>query len=323
MDNLFSILHNTPLFQEGTIEFDKPTAELTSYKIGGPAEAIFYPLTEENLKEALIFFRKNKIPASLIGGGANILVSDKGFKGVLISLKNLNKIEIISESEGEVFIKAGAGVLIDDLTKWAVEHSLSGLECFGGLPGSVGGAVFMNARCYDVSISDRLKSVKYILTGDEKAEFAEYEYKASDWDYKLSPFQQYPISTEIKKNRKIVLSAALTLNHGIKEEIAAKTEAKIQDRISKGHFKAPSAGSTFKNNRAFGQPSGKLIEDAGLKGLCEGGAQVAPWHGNFVINKDGASASDVKALIEKIQKSVKDKTGFLLEPEVIFAGDWI
>lgn len=322
MDNLFSILHNNPLFQEGTIEFDKPVKPLTAYKIGGPAEAIFYPKNEENLKEALIFFNKNKIETSLIGGGTNILVSDRGFKGVLINLKNLNKIEIVSSSQGAVFVRAGAGVLIDDLTKWAVENALSGMECFGGLPGTIGGAVFMNARCYDVSISDRIRSVQYILTGDEKAEFAEYEYKAEDWDYKLSPFQQYPISTEIKKNRKIVLSAELTLTHSVKEEIAVKTEAKIQDRISKGHFKAPSAGSTFKNNRAFGQPSGKLIEDAGLKGLCEGGAQVAPWHGNFVINKDGASALEVKTLMEKVQKTVKDKTGFFLEPEVIFAGDW-
>ncbi|UTC83945.1 UDP-N-acetylmuramate dehydrogenase [Treponema denticola] len=321
MNNLFSILHNTPLFQEGTIEFYKPLKPLTSYKIGGPAEALFCPKDEDHLKEALIFLSKNKISASLIGGGTNILVSDKGFRGVLISLKNLNKIEIVGESAEKVFVKAGAGILIDNLTKWAVKNSLSGLECFGGLPGSVGGAVFMNARCYDVSISDRLKSIKYILADDEKTEFAEYEYNPSDWDYKVSPFQQNPVSTEISKNRKIVLSAVFILTYGIKEEIAAKTEEKIQDRISKGHFKAPSAGSTFKNNRTFGQPSGKLIEDAGLKGLCEGGAQVAPWHGNFIINKHDASASDVKTLIEKVQKTVKDKTGFLLEPEVIFAGD--
>ncbi|UTC64356.1 UDP-N-acetylmuramate dehydrogenase [Treponema sp. OMZ 788] len=322
MNNLFSILHNTPLFQEGTIEFDKPIKPLTSYKIGGSAEAVFFPKTEENLKEALIFLSKNKIPASLIGGGTNILVSDKGFKGVLISLKNLNKIEIVSESQGKIFVRAGAGVLIDDLTKWAANNSVSGLDAFGGLPGTVGGALFMNARCYDVSISDRVKSVKYILEDDEKTRFEEYEYKAADWDYKVSPFQPSSISTEITKDRKIVLSAVFTLTYGIKEEITSKTEEKIQDRISKGHFKAPSAGSTFKNNRTFGVPSGKLIEDAGLKGLCEGGAQVAPWHGNFIINKDGASASDVKILIEKVQETVKDKTGFLLEPEVIFAGDW-
>jgi len=322
MNNLFSILHNTPLFQEGTIEFYKPLKPLTSYKIGGPAEALFCPKDEDHLKEALIFLSKNKISASLIGGGTNILVSDKGFRGVLISLKNLNKIEIIGESAEKVFIRAGAGVLTDKLTKWAVENSLSGLECFGGLPGSVGGAVFMNARCYDVSISDRLKSIKYILADGDKTEFAEYEYNPSDWDYKVSPFQQNPVSTEITKNRKIVLSAVFTLTHGIKEEIAVKTEEKVQDRISKGHFKAPSAGSTFKNNRAFGLPSGRLIEGAGLKGLCEGGAQIAPWHGNFIINKHDASASDIKTLIEKVQKTVKDKTGFLLEPEVIFAGDW-
>ena len=322
MNNLFSILHNTPLFQEGTIEFYKPLKLLTAYKIGGPAEALFCPKDEDHLKEALIFLSKNKISASLIGGGTNILVSDKGFRGVLISLKNLNKIEIIGESAEKVFIRAGAGVLIDNLTKWAVENSLSGLECFGGLPGSVGGAVFMNARCYDVSVSDRLKSIKYILADDEKTEFAEYEYNPSDWDYKVSPFQQSPVSTEITKNRKIVLSAVFTLSHGIKEEITAKTAEKVQDRISKGHFKAPSAGSTFKNNRTFGQPSGKLIEEAGLKSLCEGGAQVAPWHGNFIINKHNASASDVKTLIEKVQSTVKEKTGFLLEPEVIFAGDW-
>ena len=322
MNNLFSILHNTPLFQEGTIEFDKPLKPLTAYKIGGPVEAFFCPKNEDHLKGALIFLSKNKIPSSLIGGGTNILVSDKGFRGVLISLKNLNKIEIIGDSTDKVFVRAGAGVLTDTLTKWAVENSLSGLECFGGLPGSVGGAVFMNARCYDVSISDRLKSVKYILADDDKTEFAEYEYNPSNWDYKVSPFQQNPVSTEISKNRKIVLSSVFTLNYGIKKEIAAKTEEKVQDRILKGHFKAPSAGSTFKNNRAFGQPSGKLIEDAGLKGLCEGGAQVAPWHGNFVINRENASASDIKTLIEKVQKIVKDKTGFLLEPEVIFAGDW-
>ncbi|UTC66622.1 MULTISPECIES: UDP-N-acetylmuramate dehydrogenase [unclassified Treponema] len=322
MNSLFSILHNNPLFQEGTVKFDAPVSGLTSYKIGGPAEALFYPKDEENLKAAIAFLRKNKVLTSLIGGGANILVSDKGFKGVLINLKNLNKIEIIGETEGKVFVRAGAGVLIDDLTKWAAENSLSGLECFGGLPGTVGGAVFMNARCYEVSISDIIKSVKYILTENEKAEFAEYQYKPSDWDYKISPFQQNPVSTEIKDGRKIILSAVFSLTHGVKEKIAAKTDEKIQDRIAKGHFKAPSAGSTFKNNRTFGQPSGKLIENAGLKGLCEGGAQVAPWHGNFIINKEKAAAADVKNLIEKVQTAVKNKTGFTLEPEVIFAGDW-
>lgn len=301
-----------------------PLKGVTSFKIGGNAEFFFSPQTEKELSSSLLLLKKSGVRLSLIGGGSNLLVSDTGITGAVISLKNFNTIKIEEKNGNEVFVRVGAGAVTDNLTAWAVENAISGFEDFGGLPGTIGGAAFMNARCYDKSISDILVSARTLELKQNGAasiypEITEYQFCNTDWDYKKSPFQANATGIIINENRKLVLSCLFRAEYGNKFLIKEKTEQRRTDRIQKGHFKAPSAGSIFKNNRLFGKPSGKIIEEAALKGFSIGGAQVAPWHGNFIINKGNASSQDVLQLIKHIQKTVFEKTGFSLEPEIIFA----
>jgi UDP-N-acetylmuramate dehydrogenase len=149
----------------------------------------------------------------------------------------------------------------------------------------------------------------------------EFECRKKEWGYKRSPFQpQNKRYAELSDNRPIIASAMFKVEQGEAALIRKKMERRIADRTAKGHFKLPSAGSVFKNNHAFGKPSGQLIDEAGLRGLQIGGAQVAPWHGNFIVNTGSATAKEIVELIKTIQQQVKDKTGFELEPEIIFAG---
>ena len=321
MDALQTLKKNK--FFKTSLLYNYPLKDITSFKIGGNAEAFFSPQTEQELSRGLLLLKKSGIRLSLIGGGSNLLVADTGIKGVVISLKYFNKIEI-EEKDTDLFIRAGAGVLTDKLTEWAIENSISGFEDFGGLPGTIGGAAFMNARCYEKSISDILVSARTLeIKQNGEASFysetTEYQFCSKDWDYKKSPFQANANGIMLNENRKLVLSCLFRAKYGDKLLIQERTEKRRIDRIQKGHFKAPSAGSTFKNNRLFDKPSGKIIEEAALKGFSIGGAQVAPWHGNFIINTGNASSRDVLQLIQHIQKTVFEKTGFFLEPEVIFA----
>ena len=199
---------------------------------------------------------------------------------------------------------------------FCTKKNLSGAEQFAGLPGTVGGAVYMNARCFDRSISDILYSTKYIEYIKDKAKMFDLPFSASDWDYKKSPFQ----ATQDKAQRYITQATFRLTPAGASahDRISADCKKYIAERVDKGHFKYPSAGSVFKNNHAFGAPSGKLIDDCGLKGLTCGGAQIAPFHGNFIINTGSATAADIHSLVEQVQKAVFEKFGFKLEPEIIF-----
>ena len=174
----------------------------------------------------------------------------------------------------------------------------------------------MNARCFDRSISDILHSTTHIEYQNDKAKIVEKPFNASDWDYKKSPFQ-----SDDQKNQRYITQATFRLTRAgadSHDRIASDCKKYIAERVNKGHFKYPSAGSVFKNNHAFGAPSGKLIDECGLKGTKIGGAQIAPFHGNFIINVDHAKASDVRQLVQLAQKKVKEKFGFDLEPEIIF-----
>ena len=292
----------------------------TSFKIGGNADIYITPSSPEELEAALIFIQEERIPAILLGGGSNLLIPDEGIRGAVIHTCRLNKILPV-KSAGDRFVQAEAGALMQDLTEFCAEHGITGLEDFAGLPGTVGGAVFMNARCYEKSISDVLVSVSALRFSEKNCTIKEYEYRQEDWGYKRSPFQpQNKRYAELNESRTVILSATFRVEQGDAMLIRKTMENRIADRESKGHFKLPSAGSIFKNNHAFGKPSGQLIDEAGLRGLQIGGAQVAPWHGNFIVNTGSATAREIAELIEAIQKRVKDKTGFELEPEIIFAG---
>ncbi|QSH92589.1 UDP-N-acetylmuramate dehydrogenase [Treponema medium] len=293
-------------------------SSFTSFKIGGNADIYIAPSSLEELKAALAFIQEEHIPAILLGGGSNLLIPDKGIRGAVIHTNRLNKILLV-ESTGKLFVQAEAGALMQDLTEFCAEHGLTGLEDFAGLPGTVGGAVFMNARCYEKSISDVLVSVSALYFSEKGCTVQEYNCRKGDWSYKQSPFQpSNKRYAAIDGNRSVIVSATFGVEQGDAILIRKIMESHIADRTAKGHFKLPSAGSVFKNNHAFGKPSGQLIDEAGLRGLRIGDAQVAPWHGNFIVNTGSATAREVTELIAAIQKRVKDKTGFELEPEIIF-----
>lgn len=321
MFNLVSILEKSSFWQvqKKRFSFDISLKEYSSFKIGGKAEILYTPSSIKELTTAVKFFLEKDMPFSIIGGGTNILFPDKGVSGVIISFEKMNKIRI--EKDGnDIYLLADSGVLMSELTEFASENGISGLESFGGLPGSVGGACFMNARCYGKSVSDIISSAQILeISSAEKLSVRDEVFNKKDWNYKKSPFQTGVQGISAAIGRKIILSAIFKLKKGDSEKIFAETQANINDRINKGHFKFPSAGSVFKNNHAFGRPSGKLIDEAGLRGLSEGGAQIAPWHGNFIINKNNASSKDVEKLIKMVQAEILKKYGFFLEPEVIFA----
>lgn len=308
----------------------------TTMKVGGKADLFLLPEDENSLICAINLASESKIPFYVVGGGSNLIFDDGGFRGIVVCTEGLRNVVIETVGRAspltpvemtsnnidggfdnaqptQTFLKCGAGEKSSDVSEFCSKNLLSGFESFAGLPGSVGGAVFMNARCYGDEFSNHVRNVRYLDLEDLKVK--NYDFDRSDWSYKKSPFQD---------GKKIILDVVLS---GFKklekdsdeakksEETAAKN---LENRRSKGHFDFPSAGSVFKNNHGFGKPSGAIIDECGLKGFGIGGAQVAPWHGNFIINKGNATASDIKNLVQEIQEKVKEKTGFNLESEVIF-----
>lgn len=304
----------TEEFYSGNILFDEPIAPRTTFHIGGIAPVLFEPFDEQSLVCLINFLKANDLDFFILGGGSNLVVSDEGFAEVVISTSKINFIKILPTDDDCDFVdvQIGSGTLMKSVVDFCVENVLSGIEKFAGLPGSIGGAVFMNARCFDISISELVYSVSYFDLS--KTQVFNYQFNEADWAYKLSPFQT---------GNKIILSAVLRLkkcDNCKKDELAVACKKYIEERESRGHFKFPSAGSVFKNNRVFGKPSGQIIDEVGLRGMSVGDAQVAPWHGNFIINNGNATQKDVKQLVEYIVETVKNKTGFTLEPEIIFCG---
>jgi UDP-N-acetylmuramate dehydrogenase len=181
------------------------------------------------------------------------------------------------------------------------------------MPGSIGGAVYMNARCYGREIADVLTETEIIDFSGKKPGHLRLPAKKTDFGYKSSPFQ---------RRDNFILSASFQLVQKDKALICAEMDAHRRDREDKGHYRYPCAGSVYKNNPAFGKPTGKIIDELGLRGLQKGGARVADWHGNIIINTGGSSAADIRNLINEVAARVKEATGFILEPEILFVGEW-
>ena len=229
-----------------------------------------------------------------------------------------------------VTLRCGAGASIASITEFCAEHGLWGFSRFAGLPGTAGGAAYMNARCYGQDMSSVIAAVEYLnlteLSPDSPADIAflpkMYHNNGSGWDYKLSPFMGKDVLISAVHLSLSCLAPDSLAGAEVPAEVSAFVREQnrhfVLDRREKGHFNAPSAGSVFKNNRAFGKPSGMLVDEAGLKGLSVGGAQVAPWHGNFIINTGSARAADIRELVARVQRAVESRTGFMLEPEIIF-----
>ena len=298
------------------VRFDEPMTLHTTFRVGGPADFYVEPDSVEELTALLSFFHEESVPVWITGGGSNLVISDHGLRGACVSLAAFRSISL-----QDTLVSAGAGLPVDELVSWCAERGLSGLEQFAGLPGTVGGAVYMNARCYDRSVSDVFFRAEVLVFHEGRYTVEVVDRKEEEWGYKKSPFQDCGPKPD-RGTPPVVLSAVFSVVPADQKTIRDVMDRCVRDREEKGHFRYPSAGSMFKNNRAFGKSSGQIIDEAGLRGFTVGGAQVAPWHGNLIINRGNASAEDIRRLVEQVRTAVYEKTGFLLETEVVFAGEW-
>jgi UDP-N-acetylmuramate dehydrogenase len=304
------------------VRFDEPMSLHTTFKVGGPADVWLRPHGDSfpAFCAALIQrARSRSIPVFILGGGANIVVCDRGIRGITLDMGAWEgeSVWTLCAGEGELVLKSGTA--IDAAADIAAASGLCGLEFLAGMPGTVGGAVWMNARCYSREVADVLSWVEIIDFGGGEQEpqikrvTIDGAPQKAGFDYKQSPFQ---------KTDCLILSACFRLKKGDKGEILNEMEKNRQDRDDKGHYLFPCAGSAFKNNRDFGRHTGQIIDGLGLKGLTVGGAQIAPFHGNIVINTGGATAADIRALMDKTAAIVKAETGLTIEPEILFVGEW-
>ena len=272
------------------------------FRVGGPADILLIPETKEQVIKSIRICKENNIPYFVVGNGSNLLVKDGGVKGVVIKLNEIKKIKVSNDT-----LEAECGAMLKDVSCEALKNSLTGFEFACGIPGTVGGAVFMNAGAYDGEISNVIESAEVVDgNGDVKV--------LSKDELELG----YRSSIVMVKNY-IVLSAKFKLKHGEVKKIREIVEDLTCKRESKQPLEYPSAGSTFK--RPVGYYAGKLIQDAGLKGYSIGGAAVSEKHSGFVINKNNATAKDILDLIYHIQEEVKQQFGVDLHPEVRIIGE--
>ena len=282
----------------------EPMKNHTTFRIGGPADALALPKTPEEVAEVVRFCHEHAQPYYVLGNGSNLLVSDEGYRGLVLQLyRNFNEIQVNGE-----MITVQSGAMLAAVARTAYQTGLTGLEFASGIPGTIGGAVVMNAGAYGGEMKNVLKEVT-VLT--KEGEVLVIPAKALELGYRTSV---------IPKNGWIVLGAVLQLKKGDQEQILARMEELKEQRITKQPLDLPSAGSTFK--RPEGYFAGKLIMDAGLRGFTVGGAQVSEKHCGFVVNRGNATAADVWELICEVKRRVKEMTGVELEPEVKLLGDF-
>lgn len=274
----------------------------TTFKTGGPASLFIRPDSLEQLKKVVALLKRAEVPYFILGNGSNLLVSDKGYDGAIISTDKFTDIRL----EDEKTIYAEAGVKNSAIAAFARDNSLTGYEFAAGIPGSLGGAVIMNAGAYGGEMKLIVKEVRAL---SPQGEIIRLDNEALRFDYRTSA---------LKGKDFIVISALLELEKGDKDEISAQMNELALKRKEKQPLEYPSAGSTFK--RPKGYFAGKLIEDSGLRGYTVGGAMVSDKHCGFVINKGEATSKDIYTLILNVQNTVYEKFGVRLEPEVILLG---
>lgn len=282
---------------------EEPMAKHTSFRIGGPADVLAQPGNEAELAELLKRAAGHAVPVTLVGNGSNLLVRDKGIRGLVIKLSNLFSSITV---DGNV-LTFGSGISLAMASKKAASLSLSGLEFAVGIPGTIGGAVYMNAGAYDGEMAKVVTSVQVM---DRQGQSSQLKADELDFSYR---------HTALQNSGLIVTSVTVSLQPGEAESIKAKMDDFSQRRIAKQPLELPSAGSMFK--RPVGYFAGTLIEQTGLKGYTVGGAQVSTKHAGFVVNVGGATAKDVLQLIRDVQDRVLAAQGVQLEPEVLVLGE--
>ena len=303
--NMNQILYNELLkiMSEEQVKTEEPMKNHTTFRVGGPAEFFVMPRTAEEVKKVIDLCRRESFPYYIIGNGSNLLVSDQGYRGVVLQIyKEMSCIEI-----EENVIVAQAGALLSAIANKALENGLTGFEFAAGIPGTLGGACVMNAA-YGGEMKDVLEEVT-VLT--EEGEVLIIPKENLELGYRTSI---------IARKGYIVLEARIQLREGEKEAIKSLMEELKDKRVSKQPPEYPSAGSTFK--RPEGYFAGKLIQDAGLRGFSVGGAQVSEKHCGFVINRENATAADVAELMRQVSARVEEEFGVKLEPEVKRLGEF-
>lgn len=294
---------------EGSVLENEPMKNHTTFRIGGPADLFVSPKTEQELIQGLEWCRKEHIPLYIIGNGSNLLVGDKGFRGVIFKIcRNLDSVQYEEIEEDKLNIHAGAGIMLAKLAKDISNMGYKGFEFATGIPGTLGGAAAMNAGAYGGELKQVLVSVR---TLDTEGTIRDFTVDEMGMGYRTS---------RIQKEGLIALSAKLAFEKGDKAEIAAKVEELSAQRREKQPLEYPSAGSTFK--RPEGYFAGKLIQDAGLKGYRVGDAMVSEKHSGFVVNMGEATAADVRRLMKDVDDRVYAEFGVHLEPEVRCIGEF-
>ncbi len=285
------------------IKIDEPMKKHISFRVGGPADILVTPRTEEQIASVIKLLKKENIPYLIIGNGSNLLIKDGGIRGVVIEISNnFNNFEIDGNT-----VKVQSGALLSVLGKAILRENLKGFEFAAGIPGTIGGALAMNAGAYGGEMKDIVKSVKLM---DTEGNIFELSNEEMEFSYRRSI---------LTKTDYIVLSAEIELEKGDFEEIKATMADFTQRRVTKQPLSLPSAGSTFK--RPQGYFAGKLIEDSGLRGLTLRGAQVSEKHCGFVVNLGNATAKDLLDLMYIVKSTVKAKFGVMLEEEVKILGE--
>ena len=299
--NFYDKLNN--VIAKDSILIDELMSRHTTFRVGGPADFFVTPKAKEEVRDVIRICKEAGMPYYIIGNGSNLLVSDAGYRGVIVQIyKEMNEVKV----EGDL-VKAQAGALLSGIAAKALGAELSGFEFASGIPGTIGGACVMNAGAYGGEMKDVLESVT-VLTGEGK--IIELGRNELELGYRTSV---------IAKKGYIVLGAVLKLERGDGEKIKTYMDELKEKRVTKQPLEYPSAGSTFK--RPEGYFAGKLIDDAGLRGFQVGGAQVSEKHCGFVINRDHATAADIMELMRQVQIRVKENSGVDLEPEVKRLGD--
>jgi UDP-N-acetylmuramate dehydrogenase len=288
-------------FPEIDIKQDEPLMNYTYTRTGGPADWLAFPESVDQVKQLVDYVREHQMPLTVLGNASNLIVRDGGIDGLTIILTRLNKITV---KDNQVTAQAGASYI--DTTIAARDHSLTGLEFAAGIPGSIGGAVFMNAGAYGGETQFVVTDATVMLPDGT---IKHYDNQGLDFGYRHSSVQD---------NHGVVLDATFTLKPGNYDEIKAKMDDLNERRAAKQPLDLPSCGSVFK--RPKGYFAGKLIHDAGLQGYTHGGAQVSTKHAGFIVNIDHGTASDYLAVIHHVQETVKAKFGVDLETEVRIIG---
>ncbi|PKL08124.1 MAG: UDP-N-acetylenolpyruvoylglucosamine reductase [Spirochaetae bacterium HGW-Spirochaetae-7] len=296
---------------DAEVAFDEPMAGHTTFRIGGPADAFVRPRSPQAMSSLMAAARAEGVALAVMGGGANLLVADRGVRGIVASTGLLRTTRAVPGN----MLRVGAGIPVTSLVGQGLEQGLSGLEFASGLPGSTGGAVFMNARCYEHEFADVIESVEFIDPG--LGDIGSTGIERSEWSYKRTPFMHGG-----RLAGAVIVGATFRLAPGDRPAMAARMAELEADRRAKGHFDWPSAGSLFKNDRSFGRPSGKILDELGFRGRRIGDAMVSLKHANIFVNVGAASAADMMALIVEARAAALKAYSIDLEPEVMLLGEF-